>query len=219
MLYQNHIDVCNAFAQSNPANLKRSALFVLATIQQQLETVGAIVADLEQQGTASRFAFGFKANGIDYLNGNIETLYRDAMRARGKPQKLLSVFLRVPGLGIVKAGFLAQIFDNAVGCIDLHNVTLYGVPATALRYSKKTLKPKTKRAKRAGYVGLCASLGGSVALWSRWCDHVAAIRPANWSSGFEVSQYHVDVITGRETGQLSDLFSGVEFNAKWSQVA
>ncbi len=217
-MYIDHIHECNEFAQASPANLKRAALFVLATIQQKLEMVGAIVADYETSGAGSRSAFGFKGRGIDYVDAEYETLYRDAMRARGNPQKLLLIFLRVPGLGVVKAGFLAQIFDNQVGCIDMHNVTLYGVPASALRYDKE-LKPKTKRAKRAQYVALCNGLGGSAVLWSSWCDYVAKLRPANWSDGAEVSRYHVDVITGRELGGMSDLFTGVDETPTFREVA
>lgn len=208
-MYHADIKECNEFAQSNAASFKRAALFVVATIQQKLEMTAAIVSDLETLGAASRYAFGFKARSVDYLEAEYQTLYRDAMRARGNPQKLLLIFLRVPGLGVVKAGFLAQIFDNAVGCIDMHNVTLYGIPASALRYDKG-LKPRTKRAKRAQYVALCHGLGGSAVLWSAWCDYLATIRPANWSDGAEVSRYHVDVITGRETGAMTDLFTGID---------
>lgn len=213
-IYSSDIAACNHFAQASAANFKRAALFVLATIQQQLETVPVIVSDFERQGGASRFAFGSKKAGLDYLDLQCKSLYRDAMACLENPAELLRVFLRVPGFGLVKAGFLAQIFNNAVGCIDVHNIRLYNVPLSAVRYGY-TAKPKTKEAKRNTYVALCDGLGGSAALWSRWCDYVAALRPNNWADGGEVSRFHFDVISGKETGQIVDLFSDVEFNPKY----
>lgn len=217
-IYHEDIANCNNFLQASPANFKRGLFFVLATIQQQLETVPAIVADFETMGTASRYAFGFKATGIDYINANFETLHRDALRAKDKPAKLLKVLLQVPGFGVVKAGFAAQLFSNLVGCIDVHNITLYGVPMSALRYNRK-LKPPTLRRKRADYIGLCNSLGGSAFLWSQWCDHVARIRPNNWENGRAVSLYHFEVISGLETGGIIDLFSGIEYEPKFKLAA
>jgi len=218
MIYHDDIAACNEYAQDSAENLKRCALFVVATIQQQLETVPVILTGFVSEGGGSKYAWGFKSNSIEYLDANYCELYRDAMRAKDKPGKLLAVFLRVPGFGIVKAGFLAQIFANQTGCIDVHNVTLYGVPMSALRYTKKC-KAKTLREKRAQYIDLCAGLGGSAELWSRWCDYVAAMRPNNWANGSEVSRFHVDVITGLETGAIIDLFTGIDIDPTFLQAA
>ena len=215
-VYHSDIAACNHFAQASAANLKRAALFVLATIQQQLETVPAIVTDFEALGGASRFAFGSKKSGLDYLDLQYKSLYRDAVNCTENPAELLRVFLRVPGFGLVKAGFLAQIFCNSVGCIDVHNVRLYNVPLSAVRYGYKA-KPKTKEAKRKTYVALCDGLGGSAALWSRWCDYVAQLRPNNWQDGAEVSRFHFDVISGKEDGQITDLFSGLDYEPKFKR--
>ena len=209
MLYSEHIEQCNAFAQGSADNMHRATLFVLATIQQQLETVPAALEDMVEQGTGSRFAWGNKSKGVDYLNKHGNLLYDEAMTCREDPAELLEVFLQVPGFALVKAGFMCQIFAGHVGCIDLHNVKLYDVPRSATRYDPA--KPDTLLRKRERYVALCDGLGGAHALWSRWCDYVADIRPANWTDGFEVSQFHVDVITGRETGAMTDLFSDVEY--------
>jgi hypothetical protein len=217
-MYHDDILACNQYVQACADNLRRALFFVLATIQQQLETVPVIVSDFDSLGAASRFAFGSKAKGIDYINANIATLYADAMAAKSDPVELLNVFLRVPGLGLVKGGFAAQIFANSVGCIDTHNITLYGIPLSALRYDNKLLD-KTKAAKRARYVGLCDGLGGSASLWSRWCDYLAELRPNNWIDGAEVSRFHVEVITGIETGAIVDLFYGVDFDPKFTQAA
>lgn len=216
MIYNTDIQQCNAFAQGSAANLKRSALFVLATIQQQLETTPVIVSDFELLGTASRFSWGMKTAGIQYLEKHIAELYRQAIAVKNDPAELLRVFLDVPGFGLVKAGFLCQLFSNVAGCIDVHNIKLYDIPLSALRYGYK-LKEATKTEKRKQYIALCHGLGGSAALWSRWCDYVAALRPNNWENGAAVSEFHFDVISGRESGAIVDLFSGVNFDPKYSR--
>ena len=215
MIYLDDIRACNEYAQRDAETLKRCALFVLATIQQQLETVPVALTDMVDYGSGSRFAWGHKAKGVTYLNENSAELYRDAIDARDNPVELLGVFLRVPGFALVKAGFLCQIFAGSVGCIDLHNIKLYGISRADTRY--EPAKPDTLARKRERYVALCDGLGGAVALWSRWCDYVARIRPANWNDGAEVSKFHVDVITGIETGAIVDLFSNIDYEPTFRQ--
>lgn len=208
MIYSEHIAECNAYSQASPDGLARAVRFVLATIQQQLETVPRMVTEFESMGSQSRYAWGMKRAGLDWLEIHAETLYKIAMANRGHDRELLATFLAVPGLGLVKAGFACQLFNNQVGCIDTHNIKLYGIPLSAVKYNY-SLKPETLIAKQQTYVDLCHGLGGSAALWSRWCDYVATVRPHNWDSGYAVSQFHADVITARETGAIVDLFTDI----------
>jgi hypothetical protein len=212
--YQQHIAQCNQLAQHSPDNLRRAVSFVLATIQQQLETVPDIMADFEQQGSASRFAFGSKATGLDWLQDNAGQLYRDAMAARDNPQQLLQVFLAVPGLGLVKSGFAAQLFAGTVGCIDTHNIKLYGIPLSAIRYGYPK-RQQTIDSKLQKYIALCDGIGSSE-LWAAWCQHVAALRPANWQNGLAVSQLHVDCLAGRY--MPADLFTGADFEPRYKRA-
>ena len=216
MIYSDHIKECNEFAQASPANLKRAALFVLATIQQQLETVPVALTDYMESGSTSRFAWGAKKKGIEFVEANYQTLYDDAFRRRNDALALMDLFLQIPGMALVKAGFLCQIFAGSVGCIDTHNVKLYNIPLNVLRYRYEGSDAnKVARVKR--YVELCAGLGGAHFLWSQWCDYLARLRPQNWGDGAEVSQFHVDVITGREDGTIADLFTGIDYEPTFRQ--
>ncbi len=219
MIYSDHIKQCNEYAQASPANLKRACQFVLATIQQQLETVPVALTDIAELAEGSRFAWGPKLKGVTWLESetHVQLLYGAAIAARDRPAALLEVFLQVPGFALVKAGFACQIFAGSVGCIDTHNVALYGIKRGDTRYDPA--KPDTQRRKRERYVALCDGLGGSHALWSRWCDYVASVRPFNWTDGAEVSQFHVDVITGKESGAIVDLFTDVEYEPTFKREA
>ena len=213
-MYSADIEKCNKFAQANAENFKRAALFVLATVQQQLETVPVALTDICELGQASRFAWGIKAQGIKYIEKHYKHLHYLGRCYQDYPVALIETFLRIPGMGLVKAGFLCQIFNGTVGCIDTHNIKLYGVPVSALRYRyERSDKWKAEQVRR--YVELCNGLGGAHALWARWCDYVAKLRPNNWADGAEVSRFHVDVITGVETGTITDLFSNVQYEPKF----
>jgi len=216
MIYTNDITACNVYSQASPENFRRAALFVLATVQQQLETVPVALTDMCELGMASRFAWGSKSKGVEYIEANYNRLYLDACANWKKPVELMKVFLQIPGLALVKAGFLCQIFAGSVGCIDTHNIKLYNIPVNALRYRYEN-SDACNAAKVTRYVELCNGLGGAHALWSRWCDYVAKLRPYNWDNGAHVSQFHVDVITGMEDGTITDLFSDVEYDPTFKQ--
>ena len=141
MIYSEHIEECNTFAQESPANLKRCCLFVLATIQQQLETVPVALTDIAELAEGSRFAWGPKLKGVTWLESEtrVQLLFDEAHSCIDSPVELLDVFLQVPGFALVKAGFACQIFAGSVGCIDTHNVTLYGISAETHVMSPRSL--------------------------------------------------------------------------------
>jgi hypothetical protein len=193
--YRQDIHLVNELVQDDCESFKRSLLFVLATIQQQLETVPRILSDFEYSGSSSGYAFGSKREGIDYINDNYLQLWSTARGVVGDPEQLLSTFLQVPGLGLAKSGFAAQLFSNKVGCLDTQNLKLDGVPLGQLRYPKHALL-ETRVEYINRYADLCRGLGGSVKLWSAWCHYLYQLRPGNWASGGEVSYFHYQVIAG-----------------------
>lgn len=211
MAYQRHIAACNEFAQTSPDNLQRTTLFVLATIQQQLETVPDILQSFIDIGAESMYAFGSKKRGIRYVQKHAKTLYCDAMAARGDDDALLKIFLRVPGLGLVKSGFVCQLFNNQVGCLDVHNIKMYDIAANVIKYNKKLKRSESRQAARRRYIEACHTLGGSAKLWAKWCAYKASLRPVNWDkAGESVSHLHIECLTGEYTHSVPDLFAGTD---------
>lgn len=197
-MYEDHIRECNDMCQGGPEATARMLRFVLATIQQQLETVPGIMADFEELGEESRFAFGTKSAGLRYVREHAEELYFDALGAMDDDIELMRVFLRVPGLGLVKAGFACQLFAGRVGCLDVHNIKLYGLSRNDLRIAKGAKRETTILRRITRYVELCRELGGAVKLWAAWCDYKAQVSPAgNWPDmGASVSLMHVEACRG-----------------------
>lgn len=102
--------------------------------------------------------------------------------------------MRIPSIGMVKAGFIAQMCGFNVACLDRHNVRMLGMSETALRVSK-TIKPELRLKKIRSYIELC-QVSGARHWWDTWCNFVAEKGGMNASlpTGDAVSAYHVTAI-------------------------
>jgi len=220
--YRADIKLVNEHVQQGAENFRDMLYFVLATIQQQLETVPAIADAFREDGGGSAYAFGSKAHGVDYVGQHYDDLYQEAMEALGGSSvgvshRLMRIFLEVPGIGLVKAGFCAQLFANKVGCIDVHNIRMYDVPMTAVRYPKQAL-PATREKYISRYLDLCKGLGGSTALWAKWCHYVHTQRPKNWANGGDVSYFHYAVISRQYDTAEHVFFHDLDYQPKFVAV-
>lgn len=177
-MYAEHNPRIAAHALSSPEGLADVALFTLATIRQPLTIIPVVMQDVYNQGTSSPHLFSFKRQGWEYVEEHMGDLFGQ-MRIinkyatkRKRAFEALKLFHSIPGLGAVKAGFMAQLCGFEVGCIDSHNLELYGIESKAVEV-RKTLKPETIDRKLLEYVELSDKLGGSEHLWNYWCKHVA----------------------------------------------
>ena len=192
-MYDRDMPAMREIALSEPAGLTRVIAFVLATIQQPLQSVQNQMADIKANGAQSKYLFGSKRIGYQYACDHAEVIFAAVVKAVeiGDTIGAVDVLSNVPGLGIVKASFVAQICGLEVACLDTHNLRRLGFAETAFKLAK-SVKPETKRAKIANYVRICAETGGARHWWNSWCEFVAGNR-ANRSltSGDAVSAYHV----------------------------
>jgi len=182
-----------AHALASPSGFVDVVAFVLCTIQQPLQSVRRQMDDLRANGAESKYLFGSKRAGYAYAVAHAATLHA-AMKAAVKANDTIGaidILTNIPGLGVVKASFVAQIIGFEVACLDGHNLARLGLAESAFKLAK-TVKPETKRKKIAAYVKACADTGGARYWWNSWCDYVAGNK-ANRSltSGDAVSAYHV----------------------------
>jgi hypothetical protein len=203
-MFASHQPIIGDWARRSPDNFRDVLRFVIATVQQSIETVPDIVADFRTLGSESRFAFDWKARALDYYAEHGETVHGQALAIweahKASPgsgaAELTGFFAELPGFGLVKGGFVVQMVFGVSACLDSHNMARFGVNPG--RYSaaayKGLKKPESKAARAAEYVALCNQLGGSAGLWDSWCDYVASLRPDTFESGFDVSRIHVDAL-------------------------
>jgi hypothetical protein len=192
MTFAAHIEAVNAIAQSGPSGLAAVIRFALLTIRTQFESIQTLAADYLNNGNESKQLWGFKRRAFAYVEAHQDELFASATDAlQVSDAALIEVFTDVPGLGLAKAGFVAQLFANRVGCLDYLNVKRYGVDPKDVSLPK-TLKPASKRKRINAYVVLCADIGSSSALWGTWCDMVGERKA--WPNGSAVSRTHVNVV-------------------------
>tara|TARA_R110002020_G_scaffold333628_7_gene549059 strand:- start:1248 stop:1847 length:600 start_codon:yes stop_codon:yes gene_type:complete len=193
-MYSQHQPMIQNYARTSITNWNHTATFVVATIRIRL--VEAVEAHTKLVKTGSinpRVFFGFKNSSLDYLNSfEGHNCARWAL-AEDNPATVVAIYSRIPGLDIVKAGFLATLTHGVGGCLDSHNIKLYNLKPRSFRTHHKMLWD-TRLAHADRYIKLCDKLGGTEKIWDNWCSHIAAKYPQTYKDGGEVSQFHTHYI-------------------------
>lgn len=163
----------------SPERLVSVGTMVLLSIRMQWVGVGNQMADVRKHDADSICLWGFKRDGYKYLVANRERLFERLKAARDGEiwiEDLVREFLKVPGLGLAKAGFLTQLTTGVCGCLDMHNVERFGLSPKAW-HIRPRVNPQEQLveidAKIALYMGLVDECGGAEELWNDWCTHVA----------------------------------------------
>jgi hypothetical protein len=185
-----------AHALASPQGLVDVIGFVLSTIQQPLQSVKAQMAELRSSGADSKYLFGAKRIGYRYALEHAEVLHAAITKAVEVNDTIgaVDILSTIPGLGIVKASFVAQIVGLEASCLDGHNLKRLGLGEATFKLAK-SVKPETKRAKIAKYLDICASTGGAEYWWNTWCEFVAGNRAnRKLTTADIVSRYHVECL-------------------------
>jgi hypothetical protein len=194
-MYDIHAVNIKKFSKESPENLADVILMVVLSIQQDWKSVGKQIQDVKEHGAESRFLWGNKAKTYKYLAARKNFLFSQFLAVINsnktdgdKALSLMKIFLQVPGLGLVKAGFCCQLTAGLVGCIDLHNIRLYGISENHLKISMKVKNKELIRQKINNYVSICHNIG-TEKLWNNWCEHLST-KNSFWRDGFHVSEVH-----------------------------
>ena len=139
----------------------------------------------------SKYLFGAKREGYAYAVEHAEMLHAGMMAALATDDVVgaIDLIALVPGLGVVKAAFVAQMAGFDIGCLDRHNLARLGLPEDAFKLPK-TLLPETRRRKIAEYVRYTRAAGTSEYWWNSWCAYVAGRRGSPLKTAAAVSAYH-----------------------------
>jgi hypothetical protein len=157
---------------------------------------------VDREQIESRFLWGWKADAYSYIQEHKGLVHRDmlALADCADPirmeREIIAYGATMPGMGLVKAGFMAQLCFGMGGCIDTHNVNRFQIGrAQFLRAdSYKAVSPGTRSKYLDQYQSLLASAGGCEALWDDWCIYVHSRGRGNYNSAEHVSQLHVEAL-------------------------
>lgn len=203
-MFARHQPIIAAYARSSPDALARVQTFVYLTVQQPLFMVPRAMKDVDREGIESKFLWGWKRDAYSYIHAHKEAVHRDMLsyyfEGNADPvrqeRELLAYGATLPGMGLVKAGFMAQLCFGVAGCIDSNNVHRFqlGREQWLRADSYKAVGPKTKARYLDQYQSMLAVAGGCEALWDDWCIFVHSRGRGNYNSAEHVSQLHVEAL-------------------------
>lgn len=202
-MFSNHQPSIGKYARACPDGMFDVLTFVQLTIRQPLHNVPAFMRDVRAEQDDSRHLWGFKAEAFRHGLKHKEAIFRDAMELWNiaDPEQcqseLIDYFARMPGFGLVKAGFMLQLCFGLAGCIDTHNLEQYKLRARAPMFEACQYKRASichRQTLRRDYLHLCRALGGAERLWDNWCSYVANRHPGLYRDAFHVSKLHCDAI-------------------------
>ncbi len=175
----------------DPVTTVRGAVtMALASVRQPFYRLLDDLEDWDMNGTNAPSMWGHKREGWLFIEENAFLLAPQLvdMRAEGNRHEAIDLLLTVPGLNVVKAGFVAQMLGFKTACIDVHNARMYDVTVESFEVRSRNTA-RTKLAKIEAYLKLCDVLGGET-LWNRWCELIAEQQSKHFSSPEQVSAVH-----------------------------
>lgn len=221
-MYRKHQKRISKYARENPEHFARVLKFVILSIRTRLFNLPADMDILDTGGYVPEdlpgILYGWKHDSINQIDAEAEALYAqaefiayNAKDDREKAGSLLDLFTGIGGVGLVKAGFCAQLIYGVSACLDSHNIARFGIPRSHLKSSAFknaiTLKTRWKYIERyCDYVEKC---GGTESLWDSWCAYVYE-RPdevgfkMNGNKTVYKSAYHVSALHCESLGLAAD---------------
>lgn len=162
----------------------RTTLMVLLSIRQPWLRVPIQFQDVIDKGSDSSALFGFKRDGYRTVRANLDYFHGAVKNYDGDLDSLLIDFLKIPGLGLAKASFLAQLTVNDGACLDTHNLRRIGKEDSFIRLDKNA---KNVKERITAYNAAWREYGDSAYWWDSWCDFMAA---KYHTTGEEISAMH-----------------------------
>ena len=181
-MYKTHAIACQKFSQKSADNLFKVVMMAASSIKQPWSNIGKQLKDIESIGVDSKYLFGFKRDTYLYMETHKHKIHSQMLAVINskktddeKAKSLMTIFLRVKGLGLAKAGFVCQLTAGLVGCMDSHNIKRYGVEPNSLNLNRNPRGKKaleTNATKLVNYISLCHK-HGTETMWNEWCSFVA----------------------------------------------
>ena len=186
-MYETHVPYIASAMRQDADAFARGVTFALLSIQQMFVTVPKAMVDVEQNDTASRFLFGSKAGAYHFLMEHKVGLHAACVAATS-PAEVIATVATIPGMGIVKAAFVAQLMGHDVACLDTRNIQREKRNPREYR-SRKDCSPRKFAKDIERYV---RDTGGKAReYWDTWCTDVAK---TYGMTPLAVSKLHLDCV-------------------------
>ena len=189
-MYDTHVPVIADYMRRKPKGLFRAALFAVLSIRRPVTGVpDAMESVLAQDERAGGHLYGWKLQAYVHLRDNQDALWRALHDCRGSEQAIF-VMASTPGLGIIKAAFVCQMFGHDIACLDSNNMAKEGRTTNEYMTRGNARKAMPKfRHDVARYVA--ETRGRARELWDQWCMDAGVTYAM---TGEAISRLHLDTI-------------------------
>lgn len=192
-MYAKHVPILAKHARASHRNFADVVVFVLLSIRQPFTRVKQQMKEVLAAGEKSPHLFAFKRDGYQFVHGPKGRGVWERVCATNDAREAIKALMDIPGLGIAKSGFVAQIMGFDTGCIDSRNQQRLGYGKREFRADKD--RPWAAQLKK--YINACE--GRAEELWDGWCADLAAEEGID---AMQVSAWHLAAIRkGADTGQ------------------
>lgn len=172
-MYAQHVAMLNAGMRADVDIFERGVTFAFLSIRVQFVRVGQLLAEVEYAGTKARGLWGYKRGSYEYLRTNKYFLW-GKMQTLTDSEEAIRTLTAIPGMGIVKAAFVAQMMGHDIGCLDSRNIERLALNPREWRSDGEERK-NTDAFKRKISRYVDATSGFAEALWNDWCADVANV--------------------------------------------
>lgn len=164
----------------------RIIVMVLLSIRQPWAKVPEQFQHVGQYGASSKWLFGFKREGYFFASRYAPDLRILLQSYDGNLDALIEKLMLVPGLGLAKASFVAQMLVNDGACLDSHNLSRMGLSPKFTRIDKNVSNDLIRGRIRA-YNNAWREYGDSAYWWNTWCS---ALVGRDFATASDVSAVH-----------------------------
>lgn len=193
-MYADHAPQIARAMRADVETFRRGVLFALLSIRQPVRNVPAMLDDVERTGRDSSYLLGFKRDSYVQLQLEGRAMFADLLAVPlDRPADAMRRLLALKGLGLVKAGFVAQLMGWDVACVDSRNAQREGTPLREWRLDKHAASERQITRKLTAY--LARTEGRAEEYWDAWCEFVA---PDHGMTPEEVSALHMAILPETE---------------------
>lgn len=185
-MYDRDQPLIEAAMRASVSGFKRGVMFAVCSMRQPVTRV-PMQLDALDNGDArdmETILFGHKKSAFKYLEENATLMWGRCCNAPDAATVILTL-TDMPGMGIVKAGFIAQMLGHDVACLDSRNIQRRRLKPR--RFATNGVKHGAAHLRKVGRY-IRETRGRSREHWNAWCDYVA---PDYGMTGEAVSALHV----------------------------
>lgn len=187
-MYIEHNPVIAAGMRADPETFIQGALFAVLSIRQPVIYVPDMLREVSREGRTAQSLFGSKRDAYDHLQEHGTAVWAAVTKA-ATARAAVQAAMSVPGLGIVKGAFVAQLAGHDVACLDSRNMKRLGMDHREWRTDGKPAECPALQRKLDKYMSLVS--GRAREFWDDWCSDVG---PRWKMTADEVSALHLAIV-------------------------